>query len=467
MSAPRITTRFAALEPRGILLGLTGGQLGLLGTGLLIMVGAGYTAASRGLLIAAPVVAVLVFVGLWPVADRTPAQWVPLLAGWGIRGLVPPRLTHVAPPRAAGEEVVVPGLTRPLRLVESRVGTGLVHDARTGTVVALLRVSGPGLLLADPDAQAQLVTGWGRWLAQLCQQPAVVRVQVLARTAPGSVSIARQWWHTHAAQAARTVTGRLAAELLTDADTEVNRYDTVLVVALRTPNRKAMEQHVVSELSAVLESLASAASTAGLAHDGWADPAGVAGWLRAGFDPYSLGGRDHVVTTPAVAGMCLRESWDRVRTDSGWHAVFWVRQWPRSDVDPGFLAGLLTGGTRALSLVIEPVPLTKALREIRRSRVEHAAESAQRARIGQLDSATAHAAETDVLAREAELVAGHADLRYTGLLTVTAPTSEQLDAACAALEGAAAQAMCELRRLVGQQAAGFLAGAVPLARSTS
>lgn len=467
MSEPRIAARFAALEQRGILLGLSGGQLALLGAGLLLLVGAGYAAGGTGLLVSAPVAAMLAFAALWPVADRTAAQWAPLLAEWGIRGLVPPRLTHLAPPQAAGEEVVVPGLTRPLRLIEARDGTGLVHDARTGTVVGLLRVSGPGLLLADPDAQAQLITGWGRWLAQLCQQPAVVRVQVLARTAPGSVSTARQWWHTHAAQAARTVPGRLAAELLTDADTEVSRYDTVLAVALRTPNRKVMEPQVVLELSAVVESLASAASTAGLAHDGWADPAGVAGWLRAGFDPYSPGGRDHVVTTPAVAGMGLKESWDRVRTDSGWHAVFWVRQWPRSEVDPGFLAGLLTGGTRALSLVIEPVPLTKALREIRRSRVEHAAESAQRARIGQLDSATAHAAETDVLTREAELIAGHADLRYTGLLTVTAPTSEQLDAACAALEGSAAQAMCELRRLVGQQGAGFLAGAVPLARSTS
>ncbi len=57
VSAPRVTARFAGLEQRRILLGLTGGQLGLVGAGLLLLVGAGYTAGGTGLLVAAPVAA--------------------------------------------------------------------------------------------------------------------------------------------------------------------------------------------------------------------------------------------------------------------------------------------------------------------------------------------------------------------------------------------------------------------------
>ncbi|MBN9375964.1 MAG: PrgI family protein, partial [Cellulomonas sp.] len=60
--------------------------------------------------------------------------------------------------------------------------------------------------------------------------------------------------------------------------------------------------------------------------------------------------------------------------------------------------------------------------------------------------------------------AGHAMVRYSGLIAVSAPTSSELDGAVAAIEQAAIQAACETRRLVGQQAQGFVAAALPLAR---
>lgn len=55
-------------------------------------------------------------------------------------------------------------------------------------------------------------------------------------------------------------------------------------------------------------------------------------------------------------------------------------------------------------------------------------------------------------------------LRYTGLIAVTAPTIEDLDAHFAALEQAAIQANCETRLLAGQQAKAFTAAALPLCR---
>ena len=70
----------------------------------------------------------------------------------------------------------------------------------------------------------------------------------------------------------------------------------------------------------------------------------------------------------------------------------------------------------------------------------------------------------DVLQQEADLTAGHGVLRVTGLIAVSAPTVEELDAAVSAIEQAAIQASCETRRLVGQQAAAFTAAALPLAR---
>jgi hypothetical protein len=104
------------------------------------------------------------------------------------------------------------------------------------------------------------------------------------------------------------------------------------------------------------------------------------------------------------------------------------------------------------------------LREIRRAKVEHAADAAQRARIGQVENESTRAEVADLERREAELVAGHGDLRFTGLITVTAPDEDTLEQRCTAMETAAAQSMCEVQRQVGQQGVAHAAACLPLAR---
>ena len=61
--------------------------------------------------------------------------------------------------------------------------------------------------------------------------------------------------------------------------------------------------------------------------------------------------------------------------------------------------------------------------------------------------------------------AGHGVLRVTGFVAVSANDPDELERAVAAVEQAAIQASCETRRLWGQQAQGFAAAALPLARS--
>ncbi|MGQ2915359.1 SCO6880 family protein [Microbacterium aurantiacum] len=66
---------------------------------------------------------------------------------------------------------------------------------------------------------------------------------------------------------------------------------------------------------------------------------------------------------------------------------------------------------------------------------------------------------------KSDLTAGHGVLRFTGLVAVSAPSVDELDAAVAAIEQAAVQAACETRRLVGQQAQAFTVAALPLCRT--
>ena len=90
---------------------------------------------------------------------------------------------------------------------------------------------------------------------------------------------------------------------------------------------------------------------------------------------------------------------------------------------------------------------------------------AQRQKMGQIEDASQTAEYGDVLQQEADLTAGHGVLRYTGLISISAPTPEELDTAVAAIEQAAIQASCETRRLVGQQAQAFTVAALPLCRT--
>ncbi len=86
-------------------------------------------------------------------------------------------------------------------------------------------------------------------------------------------------------------------------------------------------------------------------------------------------------------------------------------------------------------------------RDARNRNTEHIFDRAQRQRIGQVEDASQSAELDDVLQQEADLVSGHGSLRYTGLIAITAGTSDELDTAVSAIEQAAVQVSCETRRL--------------------
>ncbi len=219
-----------------------------------------------------------------------------------------------------------------------------------------------------------------------------------------------------------------------------------------------------------MATLVSALRSADLAPSGWLDAGEVAVILRAAYDPAvasALERHGKLGRELATAGpVAVTETWGNLRTDSAHHAVLWVSEWPRSLVYPGFLSPVLlsTGIQRSMSLLYTPMRSDQAARDIRRKKVEYISDQAQRARLGQIEDASQNAEFQDVLQQEADLTAGHGVLRVTGLISVSAPTPDELEAAVAAIAQAAIQASCETRRLVGQQAAAFTAAALPLCR---
>jgi hypothetical protein len=162
--------------------------------------------------------------------------------------------------------------------------------------------------------------------------------------------------------------------------------------------------------------------------------------------------------------MAMEESWSEVRVDAMFHATFWVAEWPRTEVRSDFLAPLLLGSSRStLAVVMEPLGSDAAVRKVEASRTADLADSELRRRGGFMATAR-HARESEVLARrEAELAEGHASFRYSGYITVSAASEEELVTACDVVQHAAGQSRLALRRLYGDQASAYTC-TLPLCR---
>jgi len=471
-AAAAINTRFGRLERRGVLLGLSGIQVAVAAVALFIAIVAVYSAGMSGLAVTAVAWGPLLAIATLTVGGRHVVDWVPLGAQWQARRLLGQTTSlssvrRLPPP----DQLDLPGIAGYLTVTGAPTsGAALIRDRRAGTISAVLRVSGTGFVLEDAATQDHRVSAWGRVLASLCQQPAIARVQVLHRSLPGGGGAVRAWWRQNALVGAPWA-AQVLGDLVAQAEASADHRETLIAVGLRAPRGRAqlLSPGQVATIERHLAALVDTLGAAELRADGWVTPGELGSVLRASYDPDAAAftGPGSTVSGPRLLGpMGVDERWDRLVTDGATHAVYWIAEWPRSEVHPAFLQPLLLtpGARRTFTLVAEPLPAAKALREIRRAKVEHAADAAQRAKSGQVEDEGLRAERADLLRREQDLIAGHGDLRFTGLITVTTANAQDLAGACAATESAAAQAMCELRRLVGQQGQAHAAAALPLAR---
>lgn len=359
---------------------------------------------------------------------------------------------------------------------DPETNAGMIHDPHAQTLTVVCDVSHPAFVLLDPGEQERRVTSWGRVLATVCRSGRIATLQVLERTLPDSGTGLAEWWASHGT-ADDTWAATIYAELIERAGPAGERHATTLSLSLDMKNAARQIRTAgggIRGAAAVLRqemsTLVAALRSADLTPSGWLSPGEIAVILRSAYDPAiaaTLERHGELGQSLATAGpVAVNESWTRLRTDSAHHAVLWVSEWPRSLVYPGFLSPVLlsTGIQRSFSLLCTPLRSDAAARDIRKKKVEHISDQAQRAKIGQIEDASQTAEYQDVLQQEADLTAGHGVLRYTGLISVSAATIEELDAGVAAIEQAAIQASCETRLLVGQQAAAFTAAALPLCR---
>jgi hypothetical protein len=354
-----------------------------------------------------------------------------------------------------------------MQLLSWNSSIGVVHDLRRRRLIAVARIEGPAHLLQNSDEQDRRVTAYGRMIAGLCHGNRIARAQILERTLPDPGDEVGAWAKKRNVDPA-TPAGAIYTELLERAAPAAAKHETLFAFAI---NLDAVSREVrkhgggITGAVAVLESEARAFQTslaaAGVAGS-WLTADEVAMSLRLAFDPTAA--RGSKVLEAADAGpLAMDADWDLLRTDSSFHRVYVISEWPRVRTTPSFLSPLLLrpGIRRTFTLVLQPIPMAKALRDARRHQVERITDRTTRARIGQLETEEDRQHDADVAQRERDLAAGHGDVRWLGLVVVSADDEDQLDDACMEIEIAATQSLLDLRRLVGQQAEGFLAAALP------
>src|SRR6478735_6594718 len=471
------TVRFGRRPQRGLLLGFTIARAICVALAVTVVSSAVFLEGVTGLAMLAPVWVAMLALAFVSTGGRYAVELAPTLGHFLARRATGRASYRVRPsaPVVTGT-LTLPGLSSQLTFHQDEVSEAvMVHDVKASTMTAVVKVRHPAYVLLSPDEQARRVRGWGRVLAALASS-SCARLQVLEIALPDSGQGIRGWWNEHGHPGGDEWVAREYELLLDGAAPSASTHRTLIALSLdlKKASREIRQSGRGTAAGAAvlrqeMTSLETSLRAADLTPEGWLDTEALAGLIRMTYDPRSQPQVERGLAGKRLEGsgpVAVNEHWDHLRHDSGFSAVLWISEWPLVEAPTFFLHALVfqAGIRKTLSITATPLSTGQAMRAIRKAKVEYLTDSAQKARIGAVADLADGQELSDVLDRERAIIGGHADLRFTGLLCVTAGTKDELEAAVAQVERAAIQGGCETRRLEGQQAQAFLAAALPLAR---
>jgi hypothetical protein len=488
MSDRHLTYAFGPLERRGIFGPVRAGQAIMVAVaGVVAIAALDVFPSATGALVAVIVVAVALAASFAPVAGRTLEEWVPLAASFVARGATGRRrftsgvatagITALDVARRArnrGEpHVVAPRCARGVRIVAAayrgrEIGALSERGGRRLTSVLACRTLAFSLL--DRDAQERRLARWGLVLSG-AGGTAVRRMQWIERTAPAQGDELARWLHSErdpAVPLRGTAMIESYLELISSSTTVTQEHEILLAIQIdaqraRQPGREAGMRALLEQTERVAQGL-EAAEVSVL---GALGPGQLARTLRTAFDPYARAelaaletadpGRDGLSEVNAWP-LGAREAWDHYQSDGAVHGTYWIGAWPRIEVSPMFMDSLLghSGAVRTVAVTFEPLAPDRSTREVEAAVTRDRADRELRARFGQSETARQRQAAEATMRREAELAAGHSEVRLSGFVTVSGRDQDDLRRSCTDVLEQAARARLELHRLYGQQAQAFM-----------
>ncbi|MGI8505240.1 MAG: SCO6880 family protein [Solirubrobacteraceae bacterium] len=488
MSDKRLTYAFGPLERRGILGPLRPGQAAVLAGGaLLAIVLLDRSPSPTGALGALFAFAVALGASFAPLAGRTAQEWVPVATSFVARRAIGrSRFTSAAPANRSLTRGLgrgrAPSLSEPrpqapsplhgVRIMEAAyrqrtIGVLSEHAGRRLTAVLACRVVAFSLL--DPEAQERRLARWGLVLSGAGASP-IRRLQWIERTAPAQGDELARWVHAErdpAVPPRGTPMIESYLELIGTTARVTQEHEILLAVQVDARRvRGRGDGTVANGLVEQTEHVAKGLEAAEVTVLGALSAGQLARALRTAFDPYArseLAGLE--AADPDRDGLAeggawplgAREFWDHYHSDGALHATYWIAAWPRTEVSPMFMDALLgsSSAVRSVAVTFEPLPTERSVREIEAAVTRDRADRELRARFGQSETARQRQARDATVRREAELAAGHGEVRLSGFVTVSGRDPDDLRRGCSEVLDHAARAHLELRRCYGQQADAF------------
>lgn len=474
---------------QGVVMGMDGWQLAFVAAAAVVVLIAVNRFGPPGLLYAAPIYLALGVTALTSIHGISTPRMAGLWAMKQTRHAVGATTQSFRPERVqlAGT-LNLPGARASIQLWEVE-GMACVHNPQDRTVSVTAELEVQGFLMHDIPERYDLAQQWSHVLASFTQRPGVKRVTLQERTIPTTIRAARDHYETVQRRRDLDPQTPLATnyrDVMDGSERFAVSHRNYLTFTLDLVALGAQLKSLGGGKKAVTSlayieagNLADALQAAKVRVRKWLTPRDVAALGRVAVDPEfasTVQNRDAAqggVDPIAIGPMFLEEPKGRngiVITDSGVHSTMWIHEWPRSDAPVGFVSPIVfarhphTGEavTHILSLVLTPVPVSKALRRIRDEKKVWRGNEKLRAKRG-ADGSAADAADWDALEKqEQEIVAGHGEFRYGAYLTVTAPTEEELDQAIAGMRNALSRAGMEAQILYCQQAEALMVNALPV-----
>ncbi len=495
MSDERLTYRFGPVERRGILGQLRTGQAAVVAAGAAIAIGAlDREPTPGGAFLGVLVLGGSVAAAFAPVGRRTAEEWIPVAVSFAWRRTGGRhRFRSRAPGRGmlAGEPSVrrrllrhpdpdPPAAVKDVRILsvayQDRV-IGVLSEQRRRRLTAVLACRVLAFSLLDAEAQERRLARWGMILSGAAGG-SVRRIQWLERTVPAQGDELARWLHDERDPAVPLRgTPMIESYLELIGATTRAAHEHEVLIAVQIDPRRAGDHGREAGVRTLLEQterIAEGLEAAEVSVLGALGGGQLARVLRTAFDPYAraeLAALD--AADPARQGLSeanawplgAREHWEHYRSDGAFHATFWIGEWPRVDVSPMFMDALLGRSSlvRTVAVTFEPVAPERSTREAEAAVTRDHADRELRHRFGQAETARHRQAQEAAMRREAELAAGHAEVRLAGFVTVTGRDRDELRRACAEVHEQAVRARLELHRMYGQQAESF-AFTLPLCR---
>jgi hypothetical protein len=354
---------------------------------------------------------------------------------------------------------------------------GVIHDTVCDGYSAVMRVEGQNSALADGAELESVTQVWGQVLASLgTAASSVRRLQLLEVAAPDLDGTDLFRYYAQRADGAAVAAGNGVADasyrqLLAQAGPTSTVHETFLALQIspdrarrrvgrRRPGRDAaMAKQLVAEMSQFARVL----HRYGIrVIDPLLTPRELSRALRYAFDPgarVDVARRDDKVDQQS-AGVSLHGAWPLstdhrdphvYRTDSAYHATFWVEAWPERPVAATFLQPLLLNAqaTRRFCVVFNPLTKTSELQAAQERMV--LSESGEQMRREKQFMTTEQTARRDEATRQlVQEIADHeTPFTFSGWVSVSSPSPEQLAEDCDEVLDAASESFLELRRMHG------------------